>query len=215
MFPSVDRADEDGLLCWGGDLKPKTLIFAYQNGIFPWPHRGMPLLWFAPPRRAILHFDDLKLNARLKRSLRNSGFEIRFDSAFGEVIRACAAPRWYDGEWEPNTWIGPEMIAAFEKLHQMGHAHSVETWLNDELVGGLYGVNFGAFFGGESMFHRVPNASKAAIVALTEKMGAGGASWLDCQLMTPHFAALGARDVARPDYMKMLKKALQRPKILV
>ena len=212
MFPPVERADEDGLLCWGGDLKPQTLVAAYQNGIFPWPHRDLPLLWFAPPQRAILQFDELHLNTRLKRTLRNSGFEIRFDSAFSQVMRACAAPRWYEGEWEPNTWIWPEVIESYERLHQMGHAHSVECWQNGELVGGLYGVNFGAYFGGESMFHLVPNASKAAVVALCEKLRENGASWLDCQMMTPHFAALGAKEIARRDYSKRLKCALQKPK---
>ena len=214
MFPPVHQADDDGLLCWGGDLEIQTLLLAYKSGIFPWPHRDLPMLWFAPPQRALLLADELYLNTRLKRNLRNSGFEIRFDTVFGEVMRACAQPRWYDGEWEENTWIGDEIIESYEEMHRLGHAHSVECFLQDELVGGLYGVNFGAYFCGESMFHRVPNASKACVVALSEKLAQNGASWLDCQLMTPHFAALGAREVPRPEFMKMLKTALKAPDIL-
>lgn len=206
MFPPVEAADEDGFLCWGGFLSPLTLRLAYCNGIFPWPHRGAPLLWFAPPRRALLFCDELHLGSRLRRALRANPFEIRVDTVFGEVMRGCAQPR----NGESGTWINAEMLRAYGQLHEMGHAHSVEAWRDGQLVGGLYGVSFGAYFCGESMFFRESNASKAALIWLVEHLKARGASWLDCQMMTPHFAEFGAREVERSEFMRLLKVELRR-----
>jgi len=214
LFPPVDQADEDGLLAVGGDLSPQFLREAYSNGIFPWPVEGYPLLWFAPPQRAILFFDELKINRRLGRTFRASNFQARFDTDFDSVIQACAAPRHVDGELECGTWITPQMQAAYKNLHRSGdesfRARSVETWQNDELVGGLYGVQIGQYFCGESMFHRAPDASKFALVALVENLKSRGASWLDVEMPTPHFTALGARQIARPEFMQMLRESQKR-----
>lgn len=207
MFPPVEAADEHGFLCWGGDLAPRTLKIAYHSGIFPWPHEGMPLLWFSPPQRAILRFDQLHIGTRLKRELRKNPFEIKINTAFEAVMRGCAQPR---GEDE-GTWITRPMQRAFGRLHQLGHAHSVEAWRNGELAGGLYGVSWGAYFGGESMFFRESNASKAALIFLVEHLQKRGARWLDCQMMTPHFAALGATEIERAEFMVLLRLALAEP----
>ncbi|MBW3636552.1 MAG: leucyl/phenylalanyl-tRNA--protein transferase [Armatimonadetes bacterium] len=206
MFPPVERADEDGVLCWGGVLSPTTLRHAYCGGIFPWPHRGAPLLWFAPPQRALLFCDEFHVGSRLRRFLGRNPFEIRVDTAFGEVMRGCAAPR----RGESGTWINAAMLRAYGQLHEMGHAHSIEAWRDGQLVGGLYGVSFGAYFCGESMFFRESNASKAALIWLVEHLQSRGASWLDCQMMTPHFAQFGAREVERSEFMRLLRMALSQ-----
>ena len=211
MFPPVEVADEFGIVCWGGAISPTTLTAAYSQGIFPWPHRGMPTLWFAPPRRALLWCDELYINKRLRRSLRQANFEIRFDSAFDEVIEACAAPRWSEGVWERGSWINKAIKRAYKQLHQEGHAHSVEAWRNGELVGGLYGVSWGAYFAGESMFHLRDGASKAALIGLVEHLKTRGVQWLDCEVMTPHFEQLGAREIPRAEFMPMLREAIARP----
>lgn len=211
MFPPVDLADEDGFLCWGGRLGVETLRLAYGSGIFPWPHQGAPLLWFAPPRRTLLFCDELHVGSRLKRSLKNQPFEIRIDTQFETVMRACAAPREVDRRaGHVGTWITPGMIRAYGALHRAGSAHSVEAWRGGNLVGGLYGVQIGAYFCGESMFAREDNASKAALVWLVGHLKERGASWLDCQMMTPHFESLGARDVERAAFMELLGRALER-----
>ncbi len=211
MFPPVENADEFGVVCWGGEISPATLTAAYQQGIFPWPHRGMPTLWFAPPQRALLWCDELHLGSRLKRSLRKAEFEIRFNSAFDEVIEACAQPRVVEGVWERGSWLNNAILRAYKQLHRQGHAHSVETWHDGELVGGLYGVSWGGYFAGESMFYRRDGASKAAVVALVERLRERGVGWLDCEVITPHFAAMGAREVRRAEFMPMLKAALAQP----
>ena len=211
MFPPVDEADEYGVVCWGGQLSPATLTAAYHSGIFPWPHRGMPLLWFAPPQRAILWCDELHVGSRLRRYLKKADFEIRIDTQFERVIAACAAPRIVEGVPERGSWINKSVQRAYTQLHHQGHAHSVEAWQNGELVGGLYGVSWGGYFAGESMFHRRDNASKAAVVALVEHLRERGVAWLDCEVMTPHFAQLGAREVRRAQFMRMLPVALSQP----
>jgi len=212
LFPPVERADEHGLLCYGGHLAPDVVLEAYRNGIFPWPHEGHPLLWFAPPYRAILRFDELRLNARLKRDLRKQNFHISFDQAFPRVIEACAGGRWVDGEYEEGTWITPAMKASYSTLHERGWVHSVEAWQGDELVGGLYGVLIGAHFCGESMFHRVPNASKACVAALVERLKSKGATWLDIETMTPHFERRGAEEIPRDEFMEWMRQAQQKPR---
>lgn len=207
MFPPVERANSDGLLAYGGNLRLSTLRLAYQRGIFPWPVDGYPLLWFAPPRRGILHLDEFHIPRRLARTLRQNPFEMRIDTAFPEVIRACAAAR----RDEEGTWITPPMIAAYIRLHRAGEAHSVEAWRDGELVGGLYGVSWGAYFCGESMFHHETDASKAAIVHLVHHLQSRGATWLDTQMLTPLFTSFGTREVPRADFMEMLGDAQRDP----
>lgn len=207
MFPPVSLATEDGLLCIGGDLKVETLRLAYHSGIFPWPIEGYPLLWFAPPQRAILHFNEFHVPHSLRKLLRKQPFEIRIDHDFPGVITSCASIR----EYAEGTWITDEMNAAYCNLHAAGDAHSVETYLDGELVGGLYGVAYGAYFCGESMFFKKSGASKAALVALVGHLQSHGATWLDAQMMTPLFASFGTREVPRDDFMQMLKNALAQP----
>jgi leucyl/phenylalanyl-tRNA--protein transferase len=209
FFPPVEHASEDGVLAIGGDLSAETLLTAYTNGIFPWPVEGWPLLWFAPPQRAVVFFDEVHVGRRLSRFLKTCSYEARFDTAFCDVIRACAEPR----PGEEGTWIVPELLEAYEYLHCDGQAHgirarSVETWCEGELVGGLYGVQIGRYFCGESMFHRADNASKFAFLALVEDLKAKDATWLDIQMMTPHFAALGAREIPRTEFSLLLKQTL-------
>lgn len=211
MFPPVESADEFGVVCWGGEISPATLTAAYQQGIFPWPHRGMPTLWFAPPQRALLWCDELHVGSRLRRYLRRADFEIRFDTAFDQVIEACAAPRWSEGAWERGSWINNAVKRAYKALHRSSHAHSVEAWHEGELVGGLYGVSWGGYFAGESMFTRRDGASKAALVGLVEHLKSRGVQWLDCEVMTPHFEQMGAREVRRAEFMEMLQTALAQP----
>lgn len=206
MFPPVETADEDGFLCWGGQLSVEMLSLAYHSGVFPWPSDGAPLLWFAPPRRTLLFLDELHVGSRLRRYLKKNPFEIRVNTAFERVMRECAAPR-VD---EPGTWITKGMIRAYTELHFTGHAHSVEAWREGKLVGGLYGVSWGGYFCGESMFCRESNASKAALVWLVGQLKSRGATWIDCQMTTPHFAALGAREVERSEFMALLKTELKR-----
>jgi leucyl/phenylalanyl-tRNA--protein transferase len=208
MFPCVDDADEDGLLALGGNLDSRTLRAAYERGIFPWPHGdGYPTFWFAPPQRAVLFFNELHVSKRLRRSLKSRGYEYSHNRAFSQVIAACAAPR----ASESGTWINTEMQRAYEKLHREGFAHSIETWREGELVGGLYGVSHGAYFCGESMFSRESDASKGALLFLIETLRNRGASWIDIQMMTPHFEAFGARLISRDEFTTKLSAAWNSP----
>jgi leucyl/phenylalanyl-tRNA--protein transferase len=211
MFPPVELANEDGVLCQGGFLTPWSLIAAYTQGIFPWPHEGFDLLWFAPPMRGVLFFDELHVGSRLRRYMKSADFEITFNRAFGDVIRSCAQPRFYEGAYEEGTWIDEDVVSSYTELHRLGFAHSVEAWQDGELVGGLYGVSFGLYFAGESMFHRVDNASKACVLALVERMMTRGAMWLDIETLTPHFEKLGARLIPREDFMSLHRLALHTP----
>lgn len=192
----------------GDDLSAETLRDAYQHGIFPWPHDELPLPWFSPRRRTVIFFDELHVGRSLRRSARRSGFTFTIDGSFPAVIRACAAtPR---GE-EEGTWIGPDIIEAYTRLHGAGDAHSVEVWDGDELVGGLYGVDSGGAFTGESMFHLRTDASKLALLHLIEHLQQRGATWLDCQVMTDHMRALGAREIPRARFLEMLAEAQEQP----
>ncbi len=186
----------------GDDLSVQALHDAYGQGIFPWPVRGYPLLWFCPPRRAVLDFDRLHVPARLARLRRRTTLTFTLDRAFGAVIAACRqSPR----PKQEGTWITPPMLRAYRALHRAGYAHSVEAW--DEagtLVGGLYGVAVGGVFSGESMFHYVPNASKLALLFLTDHLRARGLGWMDIQVMTPHLAVLGAHEVPRDEFLDWL-----------
>jgi leucyl/phenylalanyl-tRNA--protein transferase len=203
-FPPLTsaRKEPNGLLAVGGDLTPQRLLEAYRRGIFPWFSEGDPILWWSPDPRMVLLPAELKISRSLAKTLRNRRFEIRFDSDFDSVIRACAAPR--DGQ--PGTWITPEMRNAYLRLHRLGYAHSVETWVDGELVGGLYGVAVGAGFFGESMFARARDASKIALVHLVRKLEEDGYGMIDCQMRTEHLASLGAREIPRARFSRLLRE---------
>jgi leucyl/phenylalanyl-tRNA--protein transferase len=201
-FPSVDRAlrEPDGLLAAGGDLSPPRLLAAYRRGIFPWYSRGQPILWWCPDPRAILLPPHFKMSRSLAKSIRNRGYVTRIDTAFREVIRACGSPELRPG----GTWLSPEMRAAYLRLHKLGYAHSVETWHEDRLVGGLYGVALGRVFFGESMFSIERDASKVAMKRLCEELVSRGYRMIDCQMATPHLLSLGAQLIPRPLFVGML-----------
>lgn len=207
-FPPVDQADEDGLLAMGGDLEVATLKLAYASGIFPWPVAEMPLLWFAPPRRAILEFSEFRIPPRLQRYLKHASFEFRVDTNFAAVIRECAASKNRRGE--RGTWITKEMIAAYIKFHRHGFAHSFEAWnTRNELVGGLYGVWIGRFFAGESMFYKETNASKFVLAQTVNFLKQAGLSWMDVQVLTPLLKSFGAKEIPRASFMKKLHQAME------
>ncbi|HXZ49315.1 MAG TPA: leucyl/phenylalanyl-tRNA--protein transferase [Usitatibacter sp.] len=208
-FPPVSRAlkSPNGLLCAGADLSPGRLLEAYRHGIFPWFSEGDPLLWWSPDPRMVLFPDELRVSRSLRRTLARGLFETRMDTDFRAVIEACAAPR--DGH--AGTWIVPEMIEAYVRLHELGFAHSVESWRDGTLVGGLYGLSLGRVFFGESMFTRAPDASKAALVKLVERLRAGGCRLIDCQQATAHLASLGAREIPRRAFAQLLRESIQYP----
>jgi leucyl/phenylalanyl-tRNA--protein transferase len=194
-------ADEHGLVAVGGDLRPTTLLRAYRNGIFPWFNEGDPILWWSPEPRAIFAFERFCLSRRLLRTIRAGKFRLTIDQAFGDVMRGCA-----DRE---QTWINADMIDAYTRLHRLGFAHSIEAWLGDELAGGVYGIAIGGLFAGESMFHRVRDASKVALTYLVEYLQVRGFVLFDTQVITEITARLGAVEIPRVEYLARLKKALQ------
>lgn len=189
----------------GGEMTVSTLLTAYRQGIFPWPHADYPLLWFCPAARAVLDFNRLRVPPRLARQRRNTPLTFSIDRDFGAVIHACRhAPR----PESAGTWITPDIVAAYQRLHAAGYAHSVEVWNEaGELVGGLYGVAVGGVFGGESMFHTVGNASKLALLFLVEHLSARGATWIDIQQLTPHMKVLGAHEMPREVFLNRLAAA--------
>lgn len=201
-FPPVEAAlrEPDGLLAAGGDLSSERLLYAYRCGIFPWYEDGQPLLWWSPDPRCILKPGAIHLSRRLSRSLRRSTAEVRFNRSFGNVIRACAGPR-RSGQ---GTWITPDMIMAFEKLHHEGWAHSVEIWQDDSLIGGLYGLAIGRAFFGESMFSNDANASKIALLTLSRMMDSSEFGIVDCQVPSSHLLGLGATLIPRRAFMDIL-----------
>jgi len=201
-FPAVTLADESGLVCAGGDLAPGTLLAAYRHGLFPMPLHNT-IGWWSPEPRGILPLSGLRVSRSLRRSLRR--YEVRIDSAFSEVIDACADPT------RPDGWISDDIKVAYTGLHEMGWAHSVESWEDGTLVGGLYGVAIGGLFAGESMFHHRTDASKVALVHLVDGLAATGAMLLDVQWRTPHLARLGVIEVNRQEYLRRLREALQLP----
>jgi len=215
-FPDVSEAlttDAPGLLAAGADLSPKRLLAAYQRGIFPWFSEGQPILWWSTDPRMVLRTADFKVSDSLRKTLkkisRDSRWEVRFDSAFEQVMRACAAPR-RDG---PGTWISEDIIAGYTGLHRQGYAHSSELWLDGELVGGAYGVSIGTMFYGESMFARVTDGSKVALAYLVHFLQLHGVELIDCQQETGHLASLGARPIARKDFINHLQKCIVMPQI--
>ena len=205
-FPPVDTAltDPDGLLCAGGDLSPARLLEAYRRGIFPWFSEGQPILWWSPDPRAVLYPAEFKVSRSLAKTIRNRGFTVTVDRAFGRVMELCA-----DARLRPEgTWISPQMLAACRRLHELGHAHSYETWENDRLIGGLYGIALGQVFFGESMFSLERDASKVALAALVRDMIARGGRVIDCQVASAHLERLGARSVPRRRFVRELAQAI-------
>jgi leucyl/phenylalanyl-tRNA--protein transferase len=219
-FPDVSEAltnDAPGLLAAGADLSPRRLLIAYQNGIFPWFSEGQPILWWSTDPRMVLYTDAIKISDSLRKTLRRversrlegGRWQVRFDSDFEAVMRACAAPR-KDG---PGTWISQDIIDGYTGLHALGYAHSAEVWLDGELVGGAYGVCIGRMFYGESMFARVSDASKVALVYLVAFLRSQGVRMVDCQQETRHLASLGAAPIPRSVFLQHLRAAIREPAI--
>ena len=201
-FPSVTTAlrDPDGLLAAGGDLAPDRLLRAYRNGIFPWYSTGEPILWWSPDPRAVLFPEQLRISRRLARTLRQDRFRISYDTCFERVVNACAAPR-ADSR---GTWITTEMMAAYTHLHALGHAHAIEVWQEQRLVGGLYGIALGRVFFGESMFSSVRDASKVALAYLCARLRRHGFGLLDCQVVSGHLLRMGAEQLPRARFLALL-----------
>ncbi len=209
FFPPVETAlrEPNGLLAMGGDLSMERLLDAYRHGIFPWFNPGEPILWWSPDPRMVLVPDEVHVTRSLARRIRNGGFELRVDTAFADVMRGCAAPRDDAG----GTWISPVMIAAYTRLFDAGYAHSVETWRDGHLVGGLYGVAIGRMFFGESMFSREADASKVALVRLARQLQHWNFGLVDCQMETAHLASLGARPMPRAAFTARLAELVNLP----
>jgi leucyl/phenylalanyl-tRNA--protein transferase len=205
VFPPADSVAGSDLIAVGADLEPGTVLAAYRHGLFPMPlRRRGPIGWWSPEARGVLDLDDLRVSRSLRQSC--ARFEVRIDSAFDEVLASCANPK------RPHGWIDDRIAKAYRKLHELGWAHSVESWTPDgQLVGGLYGISIGGFFAGESMFHRTRDASKVALVALVELLRTTSDVLLDVQWTTEHLASLGARDLSRADYLRRLPHALEAP----
>jgi leucyl/phenylalanyl-tRNA--protein transferase len=203
-FPPASSAlrEPNGLLAAGGDLKPERLLGAYVRGIFPWYEAGQPILWWSPDPRSVLWPDALKVSRSLRRSIIKGGFEVRVDTAFDEVVGACAEPRRYTDA----TWITAEMAAAYARLHRLGWAHSFEAWQHGALVGGLYGVAIGRVFFGESMFSRVTDASKVALVSMVGFLKERQFALIDCQVASRHLESLGAQSIPRSEFLALLER---------
>ena len=210
-FPDVNRAlsDPDGLLAVGGDLSPARLLYAYRHGIFPWYHEDQPILWWSPDPRAVIFPRDIHISRSLRRRIAAGGYSISLDSAFDAVMAACAGPR--PGQPEGGTWISPAMQSAYSGLHRLGHAHSVEVWMEGALVGGLYGIALGRVFFGESMFSRRTDASKLALVHLARQLEAWGYALMDCQVHSAHLESLGSVLIPRPDFLALLHEHCAAP----
>ena len=211
-FPPVEQAlaEPNGLLAAGDDLSMPRLLDAYRHGIFPWYSEGQPVLWWSPDPRMVLVPADMKVSRSLKKRLRRRDCTVRADTAFGEVVSACAEPR----AQQPGTWITQEMAAAYAALHRAGYAHCVEIWIDEELAGGLYGVAIGKMFYGESMFSRATDASKIALAHLTRQLERWGFGLIDCQMATAHLASLGAREMPRTDFLRSVSELVNYPTAL-
>ncbi len=201
-FPPVKHASPEGIVAIGGDLTIERLMLAYGNGIFPWFEDDEPILWWSPPERMVLFFDDLKVSKSMRNILNRGIFKVTFNTAFREVITNC---RNIKRDGQAGTWITPEMTEAYCSLHEMGKAKSVEVWQDNELVGGLYGVDMGHIFCGESMFSKASNASKIAFIALAKQLEQAGYKLLDCQVYNEHLESLGAREIDRDSFLAILK----------
>ena len=208
VFPPPDYADPSGLIAIGGDLSSERLLEAYRVGIFPWYSDDQPILWWSPDPRLVLELDRFKIARSLRKTLKKGIFKVTFDRVFEEVIAACAT---VDRDGQQGTWITQEMQDAYIKLHGLGFAHSVETWFDNQLVGGLYGVSLGKAFFGESMFHLKSDASKVALATLVERLKAWGFRFIDAQMTTEHLVSLGAQELSRRIFLKQLQSALRHP----
>jgi leucyl/phenylalanyl-tRNA--protein transferase len=207
QFPPVHLA-EDGLLALGGDLRPERLLLGYTQGIFPWYAENLPILWHSPDPRMVMTTEDLAVQRSLRKAIRKRPYELRMDTAFARVLEGCASvPR----PGQNGTWLIPEMVDAYTRLHELGFAHSIEAWQGETLAGGLYGVSLGGAFFGESMFARAPDASKIAFVAAVRQLDAWGIRLIDCQVHTEHLERFGAYEVSRLHYLEMLRVALDQP----
>lgn len=208
VFPPPRLAIPEGLLAVGGDLSPDRLLLAYRSGIFPWYNEGEPILWWSPDPRLVLLPGEFHVSRRLARKLRQAPFRVTMDTAFRAVVEACAAvPR----KAQAGTWILPEMVEAYTRLHELGYAHSIECWKDGRLAGGMYGVSLGRCFFGESMFHIVTDASKAALAALVDRAKQWQFTMIDCQVPNPHLIRLGAREMPRAQFLELLKTSLDAP----
>lgn len=205
-FPPAHFARKDGLLAIGGDLSQERLLLAYRSGIFPWYSPGEPILWWSPDPRLVLYPDEIHISRSLKKTIKNQHFQITTDNAFSQVIEACAKSRL---DLNQQTWIVPEMIQAYQRLHQSGYAHSVEAWYKGRLAGGLYGLALGKTFSGESMFTYNTDASKTAFVYLAAFVKALGFHMIDCQVRTEHLIRFGGREIPRRIFLNQLKKAVE------
>ena len=203
-FPHVSKAltEPDGLLAVGGCLSTQRIMSAYTQGIFPWYSNADPILWWSPDPRLIIFPEKLHISKSLQKTLRKQTFQVTFDTVFTQVIKACAAPR----SDESGTWLLAEMQQAYSRLHNEGHAHSIEAWYKDELVGGLYGIAVGQVFFGESMFHRKTDASKVAFVTLIQQLSKWGYQLIDCQVHTQHLVSLGAEEISRTHFSSLLQQ---------
>lgn len=207
VFPPVELA-EDGLVAVGGDLSPERLLLGYSKGIFPWYGEKLPILWHSPDPRMVLETADLVINRSLRKSIKRKPYQLRLDTAFDQVLEGCAgSPR----PGQDGTWLIPEMVVAYNRLHALGFAHSFEAWDGDALVGGLYGVSLGGCFYGESMFAKAPDASKIAFAASIAQLDAWGITLVDCQVHTDHLERFGAVEVDRAAFLARLKVALDLP----
>ncbi len=209
LFPPVSLAldEPDGLLAIGGDLSPRRLLSAYRHGIFPWYNENQPILWWSPNPRTVLFPDQLHVSRSLRKTLRRGAFRVTADQAFTAVVEACSGPR----RGEQGTWITPEMKRAYARMFELGHAHSVECWEGESLVGGLYGIGIGGVFFGESMFSRRTDASKVAFVHLVRQLQAWGYGLIDCQVYSAHLASLGATTLSREDFIAQLDRWCPTP----
>lgn len=210
-FPPVETADQHGLLALGGDLEVDSLLLAYSRGIFPWPiSKEYPLAWFSPNPRGILFFKNIHLSKSFKKFLKNNPYTVKFNTDFENVIRNCSTVKRQGHEQGDNeTWITEALIHSYKKLYEAGHAYSVETYLDDKLVGGVYGVCINRFYSGESMFYKADNASKVALIALMYSLNQKNIYWLDTQMVTPVVKSLGGIEIPRKTYLEMLKVAIE------
>ncbi len=206
IFPPPETADENGLLAFGGDLQPARIVAAYRSGIFPWFSPGDPILWWFLDPRLVLFLNDFRISRRLARDIRGKQFTVTFDRAFARVMASCAQVRLEKGE---GTWISNEMYEAYCRLHDLGYAHSVECWQGETLAGGLYGIALDRIFFGESMFTRVSNGSKVALVALVDRLKAADYQLIDCQMTTRHLVSFGAREISGTEFLDQLHSFIQ------
>lgn len=204
-FPNPELARRDGLLAFGGDLSEERFVTAYSMGIFPWYNEDSPILWWSPDPRLILLPDELKISRSLRKVINKGVFKVTINAAFEQVIRNCSQ---VTRKGQDGTWITEDMIEAYIRLHQSGYAHSVESWCEGELMGGLYGIILGKAFFGESMFSKMSNASKVAFATIVERLKEQGFSLIDCQVTTEHLLSLGAREISRKRFLEMLRAAI-------